>query len=218
MTASDSAQAFTETLLQVIRQQRHLAARVIIATQEPTISTKLLDLCTMTIVHRFTSPEWMAALKSHLAGVSEYSDTTKRSAKEVFDIILKLEVGEALLFSPTAMMDVKDGKLERLGTEFAKMRTRRRVTKDGGKSVMGVEVDITGQNLLARVTSPTPESKTSAKPQKGQQLNDRQQKESSQDIEKSKPNDAQANVSGGPGTINNGKTKGKEVQVSDSAS
>ena len=140
MTASDSAQAFTETLLQVIRQQRHLAARVIVATQEPTISPKLLDLCTMTIVHRFTSPEWMSALKGHLAGVSEYSDANKRSVKEIFDIILKLNVGEALVFSPTAMMEVKDTKAQRLGTEFIKMRTRMRRTKDGGKSVMAIDV------------------------------------------------------------------------------
>ena len=167
MTPSESAQAFTETLLQVIRQQRHLAARIIIATQEPTISPKLLDLCTMTIVHRFTSPEWMTALKGHLAGVSEYSDSTKRSVKEVFDIILKLEVGEALLFSPTAMMEVKDSKVERLGTEFVKMRTRQRVTQDGGKSVMGVEVDLQSEDLSPRVKLPSQDARTPAKLQNG---------------------------------------------------
>ena len=138
MTAGDSAQAFTERLLQVIRQQRHLGARIIIATQEPTISPKLLDLCSMTVVHRFTSPEWMAALKGHLAGASEYSDAKKRSAREIFEIITSLSVGQALLFSPTAMLDIQGGRAVRLGSEFIKMRTRKRITHDGGQSVMGV--------------------------------------------------------------------------------
>ena len=171
MTAGDSAQAFTETLLQVIRQQRHLAARVIIATQEPTISPKLLDLCSMTIVHRFTSPEWMTALKSHLAGVSEYSDTTKRSVKEVFDLVLQLDVGEALLFSPTAMMEIENGRVQRLGTEFIKMRTRKRVTKDGGKSVMGIETIPAIQSALPPIEPRQQGFKKRAKQQKASQQN-----------------------------------------------
>ena len=59
MSDETTASAFTDSLLSVIRLQRHLATRVIIATQEPTISPKLLDLCSMTIVHRFTSPAWL---------------------------------------------------------------------------------------------------------------------------------------------------------------
>ncbi|KAK3331156.1 hypothetical protein B0H66DRAFT_598651 [Apodospora peruviana] len=50
-------QTLTENLLSTIRLQRHLGARVLIATQEPTISHKLLDLCSVTVVHRFTSPD-----------------------------------------------------------------------------------------------------------------------------------------------------------------
>src|SRR5204863_353082 len=57
-------------LLQVIRLQRHLGTRVIISTQEPSISPKLLDLCSVTIVHRFTSPDWLKTLRRHLAGAS----------------------------------------------------------------------------------------------------------------------------------------------------
>ena len=38
LTNTDSASAFQESLLSVIRLQRHLATRVIIATQEPTVS------------------------------------------------------------------------------------------------------------------------------------------------------------------------------------
>ena len=70
MTTSVASEHFTESLLQLIRQQRHLASRIIIATQEPTISPKLLDLCTFTIVHRFSSPSWLETLRKHIAGLS----------------------------------------------------------------------------------------------------------------------------------------------------
>lgn len=73
MTTSGEACALTEQLLSTIRLQRHLGARVLISTQEPTVSPKLLDLCSVTIVHRFTSPEWLWALQKHLAGVSSTS-------------------------------------------------------------------------------------------------------------------------------------------------
>jgi hypothetical protein len=70
MNESAEAQTFTGTLLSTIRLQRHLGARIIICTQEPTISPALLDLCSITVVHRFTSPEWMQSLKAHLAAVA----------------------------------------------------------------------------------------------------------------------------------------------------
>ena len=70
MNESAECATLTESLLATIRLQRHLGARVLISTQEPTISPKLLDLCSVTVVHRFTSPDWLAALKRHLAGVS----------------------------------------------------------------------------------------------------------------------------------------------------
>lgn len=64
---SGESQVLTNSLLQTVRLQRHLGVRMFISTQEHTISTKLLDLCTMTIVHRFTSPEWLRTLRGHLA-------------------------------------------------------------------------------------------------------------------------------------------------------
>ncbi|KAG7008725.1 hypothetical protein G7Y79_00004g013090 [Physcia stellaris] len=142
--AQSSSSSFTESLLSVIRQQRHLATRVIIATQEPTISPKLLDLSSMTIVHRFTSPSWLQALRSHLAGVSKFEGNDGRDIKEIFDKIVNLEAGEALLFSPSMMLNVTEGGLgdakvlrtEKLGMGYLKMRVRNRLTADGGKSIM----------------------------------------------------------------------------------
>ncbi|KAG8664114.1 hypothetical protein FPOAC2_10346 [Fusarium poae] len=58
MNDSSESQTLTESLLSVIRLKRHLGTRVIISTQEPTVSPRLLDLCSTVIVHRFTSPTW----------------------------------------------------------------------------------------------------------------------------------------------------------------
>ena len=81
-----SCAALTQSLLTTIREQRHKAARIIISTQEPTISPKLLDLCSVTVVHRFTSPDWLKALRNHLAGMSEASRLLTR-AKEQLDLL-----------------------------------------------------------------------------------------------------------------------------------
>lgn len=157
MNASAEALTLTNTLLSVIRLQRHLGARVIISTQEPTISPLLLDLCSITIVHRFTSPGWMRALKSHLAGVitdgthprmdeedegdGDPSSYDMNKAPRIFNEIVRLRVGEALVFAPAAMIGLKQGsdekeKTERLGSGYLKIRVRNRLTTDGGMSVM----------------------------------------------------------------------------------
>lgn len=161
MKTSSEAQAFTETLLSVVRLQRHLAARIIISTQEPTVSTDLLNLCTATIVHRFTSPEWLRILQKHLAGAAtnpfsrkkrkaggrgtdgEEGQLDEANEKSLLDHIVNLRVGEALLFSPSSIVDVsidEDGgyELRRLGSEYLAIRVRQRITKDGGRSVLAV--------------------------------------------------------------------------------
>ena len=149
MNASAEASTLTDTLLATIRLQRHLGTRIIISTQEPTISPVLLDLSSVTIVHRFTSPEWLRSLKGHLAGVAsnllendEASDEGRQAnnEKRVFNEIVKLKVGEALLFSPSAVMGLEDEdgtqRLKKLGAGYMKIRVRSRITTDGGKSAM----------------------------------------------------------------------------------
>lgn len=104
MTATDASNDFTSSLLQLIREQRHKGARVVVSTQEPSISPRLLDLCSMTFVHRFTSPAWLASLQTHLAGAD-----TADGKRALMDEIVNLGVGESLLFAPSAMLDVVDG-------------------------------------------------------------------------------------------------------------
>lgn len=178
MTNSVECASLTESLLATIRLQRHLGARVIISTQEPTISPRLLDLCSITIVHRFTSPDWLATLKQHLAGASVCMDAIKEAEKAngaepsdfmivppryagihplsvktaniasgLFQEIVSLNTGEALVFAPNAIIGIKEMnaisadatgqiKSERLGPGVLKVLIRDRVTQDGGRSIM----------------------------------------------------------------------------------
>ena len=142
MTGTDSSSVFTESLLSVIRLQRHLATRVIIATQEPTISPSLLDLSSMTIVHRFTSPAWHATLKSHLAAVSSEGEGSKRGVQDIFQQIVDLNAGQALVFSPSAMLEVDNqddngsARMLKLGIQYIKVLVRQRLTADGGRSIL----------------------------------------------------------------------------------
>ena len=141
-----SAEIFTNSLLTTIREQRHNAARVIIATQEPTISERLLDLCSVSIVHRFSSPAWFTTLCSHLGGASSLTsenaeDKTAVKKEELFKQILALQTGESLVFSPTSW--VRGGALPggggavepaRLGSGVLRMKTRERKGDDAGKT------------------------------------------------------------------------------------
>ncbi|KKP00657.1 hypothetical protein THAR02_07246 [Trichoderma harzianum] len=125
MTDTVESELLTARLLENIRVQRHVGIRVIISTQEPTISPKLLDLCSVTIVHRFTSPDWMQSLRQHLAGASiapvatdevigngygmmaNLRPSSKELAEELFHKIVALRRGEALLFCPSAIIGLR---------------------------------------------------------------------------------------------------------------
>ncbi|KAK1974691.1 hypothetical protein LZ30DRAFT_607385 [Colletotrichum cereale] len=159
MQESDESNALTNTLLNTIRLQRHLGVRVFISTQEPTVSTKLLDLCSMTVVHRFTSPNWLQTLGGHIAGISSVSVTApeqqdltedvspvmvggKDSAGELFAKIVSLQTGQALVFAPSAVIGLRRKKQEavaivqRLAHRPLLVKIRSRLTQDGGKIVM----------------------------------------------------------------------------------
>lgn len=135
MTKSIAATNFTERLLTTIREQRHNGTRVIICTQEPTLSEKLLDLCSVAIVHRFTSPAWFDAIKNHLGGASSLT-ATKEEQKDMMNNIMGLGTGESLLFSPSSHLVVVEGKARKLEMGYLFMKTRLRVGEDGGMSKM----------------------------------------------------------------------------------
>ena len=100
----------TKALLSLTRQQRHLAMRVVISTQgelgsgvistiisqtvntytEPTaLPSVLIDLCSIAILHRFSSPAWWEAIVRHVS--ADFTD------EEAFDHVVRLKVGYANL-------------------------------------------------------------------------------------------------------------------------
>jgi hypothetical protein len=75
LSDNGSSSKLTESLLSVIRQQRHLGTRVVISTQEPTVvPEKFLDLFSFVIAHKFSSPKWLKHLSHHLPSVATSYD------------------------------------------------------------------------------------------------------------------------------------------------
>ena len=107
---NDGKSGLTKELLSLVRQQRHLAMRVVISTQgehlqlhvtlcdyvptvanaprfslEPTvIPPVILDLTSVAILHRFSSPSWLAHVEKHVAA--------RLGDDEAFDKVVRLEV------------------------------------------------------------------------------------------------------------------------------
>ncbi|KAG2339154.1 hypothetical protein BDR05DRAFT_939298 [Suillus weaverae] len=138
----------TKALLTLTREQRHLGMRVIISTQEPTVVPPvLLDLCTVAIMHRFSSPAWWDHLARHIS-----ADVSVDAA---FDTVVKLQTGQAIVLAPSGLgvfpedAEITDPmrtegdtptvlKMSQFGRRYIIMKTRARVTKDGGASVLVV--------------------------------------------------------------------------------
>ncbi|KAJ8058174.1 hypothetical protein OCU04_013028 [Sclerotinia nivalis] len=129
---SGDTKILTNDLKSVIRQQRHTETRVLIATQEPTLSPDLIDLANVTFVHRFQSPTWYSTLKKHLAGANR---------DDLFHEIVALRTGEAFLFCPTARIVMngnitKCKQLDNLGEKHLRIRIQQRITTNNGKSII----------------------------------------------------------------------------------
>ncbi|KAJ5699621.1 hypothetical protein N7536_002634 [Penicillium majusculum] len=131
-----AAKALTETFLTIIRQQRHLGVRIIISTQEPTISPQLIDLCSLTIIHRFTSPEWYKTIEKHVPMGGEKAPHQADSARKGLSRVARLRTGEAIVFASSAHLVGEDGNLMNTQHETFKVMIRKRITWDGGRSIV----------------------------------------------------------------------------------
>ncbi|KAJ6487297.1 hypothetical protein DFH09DRAFT_948759 [Mycena vulgaris] len=145
LTNSDSAR-LTQSVSNIIRLQRHLATRVIIATQEPTvIPATILDLASIIICHRFSSPAWCTHLAHHVSADSE------RALESWYQQVMVLPTGDALVFSPAALIAADEhGGVGLLGREQLRLRVRPRLTMDGGASRLAVAA-----SSLSLATPPT---------------------------------------------------------------
>ncbi|QRV91360.1 AAA-like domain protein [Ceratobasidium sp. AG-Ba] len=141
-TGKGATSELTQSLLSLIRQQRHLAMRVIISTQEPTVLPPvLIDLCSCLIMHRFSSKRWYDHLMSHIA--ADMPDDT-------FAQLVSLKTGQAIVISPaciaaftpssppTAGSSANKKSVAQLSRRYLVIKTRKRLTNDGGASIMVV--------------------------------------------------------------------------------
>lgn len=134
MMDSPASKALVESLLTVVRMQRHYGCRLIISTQEPTISPRLIDLCSIIIIHRFTSPDWFNMLKKHIV-ISE-KETRESEQIGLLRKIMNLSTGEAIVFAPTAVLGQRAEHGWWKATDaLLTVAVRKRVTWDGGRSI-----------------------------------------------------------------------------------
>ncbi|PFH52524.1 hypothetical protein AMATHDRAFT_1931 [Amanita thiersii Skay4041] len=122
-----------KSLLTLVREQRHLAMRVLISTQEPTvIPSVMLELCTLIILHRFSSPNWWEHIMRHVSA--------QLACESNFDKIVRLQTGEAMVLSPSGLAMLGNGMtLCQLGRSHIIAKSRKRITADGGTSVLAVD-------------------------------------------------------------------------------
>ncbi|KAH7101553.1 hypothetical protein BKA62DRAFT_703329 [Auriculariales sp. MPI-PUGE-AT-0066] len=133
LTNNESSR-LNRSIASIIRQQRHLATRVVIATQEPTVvPSTILDLSSFIMCHRFSSPSWCSHLAKHVS----------TDDKAWFDDVVRLATGEALVFAPQAMVTKA---VSPLGTRALRVAVRPRLTSDGGASIMAVTEDASRNN------------------------------------------------------------------------
>ena len=88
----------------------------------------------MVIVHRFSSPEWFRLLKKRIS----IAEDTDNSGKELFHMIVALKTGEAMVFALSAIVGNGEGGWEKLNEGMLRVRVRKRLTWDGGRSVVAV--------------------------------------------------------------------------------
>jgi hypothetical protein len=94
--------------------------------------TNLIALCSITVIHRFSSPEWFTAIKRHIPIRTEEHHS-------VMEAIEGLKTGTALVYSPNAVLDRgKDRGLVKGTGKLMRIKVRKRVTSDGGLSVLAV--------------------------------------------------------------------------------
>jgi hypothetical protein len=133
------ANRFTKSICSIIRQQRHLAARVIVSTQEPTVvPASVLDLLSWIVCHRFSSPGWVKHLKHHICAEEEDYERTGGNS-DWGKRVMMLRTGEALLYSPASLFATGDEEVVTLSSGYAIIKTRSRLTSDGGASLLATQ-------------------------------------------------------------------------------
>ena len=110
-------------VVETIREMRHQATSVIIASQDPlSVPRAIIELTSVLILHRMTSPVWLKHLKSALAALEDISDSA----------VNNLLPGEALVWAQRSTE-------KRFTLRPQKILVRPRFTQHGGGTKTAVE-------------------------------------------------------------------------------
>ena len=83
-------------IVDTVRMMRHEGMRVLISTQSPTtMPPELLELATMTVLHRFQSAEWITYLRGKVPLPEDSFDKVK-ALRRGQALVLSTKIGEAL--------------------------------------------------------------------------------------------------------------------------
>ncbi|KAG9033499.1 hypothetical protein FS837_002444 [Tulasnella sp. UAMH 9824] len=134
LTRDKGSHVLTGTLLSIVRQQRHLGIRLIMSTQEPTvIPPALLDLCSITIMHRFSSVGWFDHLSKHVS-----SDFGSEAFDSTGQAIVLASGGLGVFNKPGSDPEKPEQYVTTFGRRYLLLKTRKRVTADGGASILAI--------------------------------------------------------------------------------
>jgi hypothetical protein len=110
-------------VVETIREMRHQATSVIIASQDPlSVPRAIIELTSVLILHRMTSPQWLKHLRSALAALEEVPDGA----------VTSLQPGEALVWAQRSTD-------KRFSLRPQKVTIRPRFTQHGGGTKTAVD-------------------------------------------------------------------------------
>src|SRR5690349_9013825 len=94
--------------------------------------THAFDLPQCSLFHRFSSPEWFSAIKCHIPIAVENRD-------DLMQRIESLATGQAIIYSPNSIIARDErGNSVTGASRMLKVSIRKRITSDGGQSMLAV--------------------------------------------------------------------------------
>jgi hypothetical protein len=110
-------------VVETIREMRHQATNVIIASQDPlSVPRAIIELTSVLILHRMTSPQWLKHLRTAIVALDDVQDAA----------VTSLQPGEALVWAQRSTD-------KRFMTRPQKVAIRPRFTQHGGGTKTAVE-------------------------------------------------------------------------------
>ena len=118
-----SESSLISEVVETIREMRHQATSVVIASQDPlSVPRAIIELTSVLIMHRMTSPQWLKHLRSAIASLGDVQDVA----------VTSLVPGEALVWAQRSTD-------KRFTQRPQKLAVRPRFTKHGGGTKTAVD-------------------------------------------------------------------------------